>query len=143
MDCVFCRIIKRELPASFIYEDDICISFLDIHPMTEGHVLIIPKDHRMRFTQLDEATAAHMFKVGHKILTAIEKSEIKNEGANIFLSDGPVAGQDVMHTHLHIGPRKKGDGQKVGFLHLEPDEVSRSILDEVALKITKHITPAS
>lgn len=140
MNCVFCKIIKRELPASFVYEDELCIAFLDIHPMTEGHVLIIPKDHKERFTQLEDQTAGHIFKVGHKILKAIEKSDFRSEGANLFLSDGVVAGQEVMHTHLHIAPRFKGDGQRVGFMHTDPEQVSRKRLDEIALKISNHIS---
>lgn len=140
MECIFCKIIKRELPASYIYEDDICIAFLDIHPMTEGHVLVIPKDHQERFTQLENHVAGHMFKVSHKILTAIQKSEILSEGANLFLSDGVVAGQEVMHTHLHIAPRFSGDGQRVGFIHAEPEQVDRSRLDKIALKISREIS---
>jgi len=139
MDCIFCKIIKRELPSSLIYEDELCFAFLDIHPMTEGHVLIIPKVHKERFTQLEAQTAGHLFKVGHKILKGIEKSEIRSEGANLFLSDGVVAGQEVMHTHLHIAPRFEGDGQRVGFMHADPGQVSRNSLDEIALKISIHI----
>jgi histidine triad (HIT) family protein len=140
VDCVFCKIIKRELPASFVYEDELCIAFLDIHPMTEGHVLIIPKVHKERFTQLDDQTAGHIFKIGHKVLRAVEKSELRSEGANLFLSDGVVAGQEVMHSHLHIAPRFKGDGQRVGFMHADPEQVSRKSLDEIALKISSHIS---
>ena len=139
MSCVFCKIINRELPASIIYEDEICLSFLDIHPITEGHVLIIPKVHQERFTQLEEKTAGHLFSVGHKILKAIEQSEIRSEGANLFLSDGAVAGQEVWHSHLHIAPRYKGDGQRTGFSHSDPDEYPRTRLDDIAKKISKFI----
>lgn len=140
MNCVFCKIIKRELPSSIVYQDEVFIAFLDIHPMTEGHVLVIPKEHKERFTQLEDKVAGHMFKVGHKILKGIEKSEIACEGANLFLSDGVVAGQEVMHTHLHIGPRYSGDGQRVGFLHADPGQVTKEYLDEIALKISKQIS---
>ncbi len=139
MSCVFCKIINRELPASIVYEDETCLGFLDIHPITEGHVLVIPKDHKERFTQLDSKVAGHLFQVGQKILKALEQSEVRSEGANLFLSDGAVAGQEVMHSHLHIAPRFKGDGQRVGFSHSDPELFPRNRLDEIASKIKKQI----
>ncbi|MBK9324386.1 MAG: HIT domain-containing protein [Bdellovibrionaceae bacterium] len=142
-DCIFCKIINRELPASFIYEDETCMAFLDIHPITEGHALVIPKHHQERFTQLNNEVAGHLFKVAHKILNAIEDSEIKSEGANLFLSDGTVAGQEVMHSHLHIAPTFKGDGQRVGFSHSDPEMFPRKRLDEIATKISKFINEQS
>jgi histidine triad (HIT) family protein len=137
--CVFCEIIYGALDASFVYEDETSVAFLDIHPITEGHVLIVPKKHCERFTHLDAETAAHLFKVGHRVLKAIEQSEIRCEGANLFLSDGIVAGQEVMHSHLHIAPRFKGDGQRVGFSHSDSEQFSRKRLNEIAQKIAKHI----
>ena len=137
--CVFCQIIRKELPASFVYEDEQCAAFMDINPINEGHVLVIPKTHRMRFSQLDEHSAAHMFQVARKVLNAIEDSEIRCEGTNLFLSDGATAGQEVMHSHLHILPRYRGDGQRVGFSHSDPDEISRSSLDLIAAKIRPHL----
>jgi histidine triad (HIT) family protein len=125
------------LPASFVYEDEICIGFLDIHPINEGHILVVPKQHRERFTQLDGKVAGHLFEVGQKILSAIESSEIQCEGANLFLSDGAVAGQEVMHTHLHIAPRFIDDGQRVGFSHADPGLYPRERLDEIAQRISK------
>jgi histidine triad (HIT) family protein len=74
-----------------------------------------------------------MFLVGKNILKALEASDIRCEGANLFLSDGAVAGQEVMHSHLHIVPRYREDGQRTGFTH--SDEVPRKRLDEIAGKI--------
>lgn len=135
MACVFCKIINKELPASIVYEDDICLGFLDIHPINEGHVLIIPKDHKERFTQLDTKMVGHLFQVAQRVLKALEQSGVRNEGANLMLSDGTVAGQEVMHSHLHIVPRFRGDGQRVGFSHSA--QVARPQLDEVAHKIAQ------
>lgn len=139
MTCVFCAIIKRELPASVVYDDDRSLAFLDLHPVNEGHVLIIPKQHHSRFTQLSEAEAAHLFKVGRKILKAIQETDLRCEGANLFLSDGPIAGQEVMHSHLHIVPRFAGDGHRMGFSHADPDEASRPHLQAIAGKIAEHL----
>lgn len=139
ISCIFCQIIKKELPASLVFEDEQTIAFLDINPINEGHILIIPKLHYERFTQLDNELAGHLFKVGQKILKAIENSELKCEGSNLFLSDGSVAGQEVMHSHLHILPRFKNDGQRVGFLASISNQSSRKQLDEIAKKISAFI----
>ncbi len=139
MSCVFCKIIKRELPASIVFEDDTCLGFLDIHPINEGHVLVIPKIHKERFTQLERKVVGHLFQSGQKILKAIEQSELPHEGANLFLSDGTLAGQEVMHSHLHIVPRMRGDGQRIGFSHAGPEQFPRVRLDDIAQKIKKFI----
>ena len=137
--CIFCKIINKELPASLVFEDEHCIAFLDINPIAEGHVLVIPKQHYERFSEIKNETSGHLFKIGQKILKAIEESDIKCEGANLFLSDGTVAGQEVMHSHLHILPRSKNDGQRVGFSHSDSMQLSRKRLDEIADKISKFI----
>ena len=72
-------------------------------------------------------------------MKAIEQSEVRSEGANLFLSDGTVAGQEVMHSHLHIAPRFKGDGQRVGFSHSDPEQFPRKRLDEIANQISKFL----
>lgn len=138
MACVFCKIINKELPASIVYEDEICLGFLDIHPINEGHVLIIPKDHKERFTQLDNKVVGHLFQIAQRVLKALEQSEVRYEGANLMLSDGTAAGQEVMHSHLHIVPRFRGDGQRVGFSHSA--QVARPRLDEVAHKIAQFLS---
>lgn len=133
--CIFCKIINKELPVSLVFEDELCIAFLDINPIAEGHVLVIPKHHYERFSEVENETAGHLFKIAQKILKSIQFSDIKCEGANLLLSDGPVAGQEVMHSHLHIIPRFKNDGQRVGFKHSDSIQYSRKRLDEIASKI--------
>jgi histidine triad (HIT) family protein len=138
-NCIFCKIINKELPVSLVFEDNICLAFLDINPIAEGHVLVIPKQHHERFVLLNNETVGHLFKIGQKVLKAIEDSDIRCEGANLFLSDGTVAGQEVMHSHLHIVPRFKNDNQKVGFIHSDSIQYPRKRLDEIATKISQLI----
>lgn len=109
-DCVFCKIIDGTYPNSNIYEDDDILAFMDIQPVNEGHILIIPKKHVELIADLDDKISAKMFILAGKINKALRKSEIKLEGINYFLADGEAAGQEVFHTHLHIFPRFKGDG---------------------------------
>ncbi|MCB0421307.1 MAG: HIT family protein [Bdellovibrionales bacterium] len=136
-ECVFCKIIRRELPSHRIYEDSRSYAFLDINPINAGHTLVVPKRHVSRFSELTDSEAGHLFSVGKKILNAIEASDVICEGANLFLSDGPVAGQEVMHSHLHIAPRFENDGHKMGFSHSDPEQAKPAKMAEVADSISR------
>lgn len=131
-DCIFCKILKGEADASFVYKSDKVTAFMDLNPINKGHVLVIPNEHHKRFSTVGSEMVADMFKVAQNILKAIEKSDIPCEGANLFLSDGEVAGQEVPHSHLHIAPRFTGDGLRMGFSGTDPDESSRDKLNETA-----------
>jgi histidine triad (HIT) family protein len=123
-----------------VFEDSTCIAFLDIHPINEGHILVVPKAHDERFSELSE-NPGHLFAVARILVKAIETSGIKCGGTNLFLSDGKVAGQDVPHVHLHIVPRFVGDGQKAGFVHSETGHYSREQFEQIAIAIRKSIDP--
>lgn len=135
---VFEKVISGELDGSFVYKDDICVAFMDLNPLNPGHVLVVPKEPIERLTSLDSAAASHLFKVAQKILKAIEGSSLKHEGANIFLSDGKVAGQEVPHVHLHVVPRFSDDGMTVSFGKLFRKE-SREELNRVAAMISNNL----
>ena len=137
MSCIFCKIIKGETQASFTYRDEICSAFMDIHPVNPGHVLIVPNQHFESVDQLPEATGAKMFSVAQKIYKALIESDVRMDGANIFLSNGEAAGQEVPHCHIHIVLRFLGDGQRVGFKHA--GAASRGALDDIANKLSNHL----
>ena len=102
MDCLFCKIINKEIPANIIYEDDNYLSFLDINPNTKGHALVIPKKHVKNFTELTEEQAIELIKV---VILGVEDY-------NLGLNNGSIAGQIIDHVHWHIIPRYKDDGLK-------------------------------
>lgn len=108
--CVFCEIVARKQPASIIYEDDRALGFLDIRPVTPGHLLVIPKQHATYVADLDEQTGAHLFEVSMRMAAALRASGLRCEGVNWFLADGEAAGQEVFHVHMHVFPRFEGDG---------------------------------
>ena len=110
MSSVFTRIIKREIPAAILYEDNLAIAFLDIAPINPGHTLVVPKAEVPYLSQLPPETAAHIFCVAQKIASAIRKSSIPCDGINLCLNDGQAAGQEIFHLHLHVIPRRHGDG---------------------------------
>jgi histidine triad (HIT) family protein len=108
-DCVFCEIVAGRLPAHVVHEDDRVLAFLDIHPLTPGHTLIIPKRHVPFLADLDQETADRLFSVTRLVAAALRASHLRCEGVNLFLSDGAAAGQEVFHTHMHVFPRFAGD----------------------------------
>lgn len=108
-ECIFCKIIKGEIPSCKIYEDELVYAFLDIGPINFGHTLVIPKEHHESSATIPEATAGRMFRVGSRIGVAL-KRELDYEAFNLHLADGTAAGQVVMHAHLHVIPRGVEDG---------------------------------
>jgi histidine triad (HIT) family protein len=137
--CIFCKILKGEAETSFVLKNKRVSAFMDINPINKGHVLVVPNNHHERFSKVEEDVTGEMFSVAQKILRAIEKSNIKCEGANLFLSDGEIAGQEVPHSHLHIAPRFKGDGHRMGFSGTDTDEKERSKLEAVAESIRNQL----
>lgn len=108
-DCIFCKIIAKEAPASIIYEDENFIAFMDAYPLTDGHCLIIPKQHVVRLDDLKAKQRAKLFNIGHKIVEAQKIVGLGIQGTNILINDGKAANQTVPHLHLHLIPRSSGD----------------------------------
>jgi len=127
MECVFCAIVAGDLPASRVYDDERVLAFLDLRPATPGHLLVIPKRHASDLAGLDPEDGAHMFRVAQRLAAALRASAIELEGINLFLADGEVAGQEVFHAHLHVLPRRAGDGfgVRAEFAHPSREELDR------------------
>lgn len=104
LDCLFCKIIKGEIPSYKIYEDDIVIAFLDIHPKSNGHTLIIPKKHLKDFTELDNETLLHINKIAKNIVTMLEN---KLASTGFCINTNYLDTQEIKHYHLHIVPSSK------------------------------------
>ena len=109
-DCIFCKIISGEIPSRKIYEDELVYAFLDISPINFGHTLVIPKEHHQSAATIPENVAGRMFAVGSRIGILLKRSMEEYDGYNLHLADGTVAGQVVMHAHLHVVPRGAEDG---------------------------------
>ena len=132
MDCVFCGIVAGRLPASVVHEDDDVLAFLDLNPATPGHLLVVPRRHAADLAGLDPADGARVFTVGQRMAAALRASSLRPEGVNLFLADGEAAGQEVFHVHLHVLPRRAGDGFSVSAEFGSPE---RSELDRIAADI--------
>ena len=100
--CAFCQILHGEAAVSLVYSDDRVAAFMDVQPVNPGHVLVVPRVHVALLSDLDEETGGQMFKSATRITKAVREVGLQCEGVNLYLADGQVAGQEVLHVHLHI-----------------------------------------
>jgi diadenosine tetraphosphate (Ap4A) HIT family hydrolase len=135
-ECIFCAIVTGRAEASVVHQDDTVVAFMDLNPVTRGHLLVVPRTHSVGLEDTDADTSAHVWSVGHDMSRALRRSEMRCEGVNILLCDGEVAFQSVFHLHLHVIPRYAGDGWTIV---LETSERERSLLDIDARAITDAI----
>ncbi|MBI4812011.1 HIT family protein [Candidatus Falkowbacteria bacterium] len=112
MDCIFCKIVKGELPSYKVYEDRHTLAFLDISPVNYGHTLVIPKKHYVNMEEIPEKELCEVIKTVKKIGKAV-KEGLGAKGYNIGVNNDPVAGQIIPHLHFHIMSRAEGDGLKL------------------------------
>ena len=106
MDCIFCKIVSKEIPAKILYEDDDTISFLDAFPITKGHTLVIPKKHFPQIQDMPENVNQKLFDTVHKI---IPKTDLVKGSTLILIHNGTESGQEIMHVHIHLIPRGLDD----------------------------------
>lgn len=107
-DCIFCAIAAGDAPASIVYEDEQAVAFLDLHPVTTGHTLVIPRRHATDL--LDSAGALAEIAPAVEATTALLVDRLQADGLNLFQATGAAAGQTVFHLHVHLLPRRTGDG---------------------------------
>lgn len=108
MNCVFCGIVQGKIPAHIILDRDNVMAFLDINPVAPGHTLVIPKKHYETLLEIPKEILAELFEA----VKAVSKALLKYgyEGVNVLSNVGRAAGQVIMHAHVHVIPRKSGDG---------------------------------
>jgi len=133
-DCIFCQIVRGEAPASFVYQDDAVIAFMDIQPITQGHMLIAPRGHAVFMKDVPDEVAMRAFFVARK-LAALVPATLGAGGVNLFVADGEVAFQDVPHFHIHVIPRYTGDGFSLTFPPSYETPPSRAQLEAIASAI--------
>jgi histidine triad (HIT) family protein len=107
-DCIFCKIVKKEIPATLVYEDETVLAFMDIGPIVKGHVLVIPKTHYDPITETPDEIVAQLHLVAKKIAQA-QMNALGADGVNIMQNNGAAAGQEVPHLYIHVIPRFNND----------------------------------
>ncbi|MFH1248840.1 MAG: HIT family protein [archaeon] len=108
-NCLFCRIIRKEIPAYIVYEDNKIIAFLDINPVNPGHTLVVPKTHIDNLGEMDNDSVNIVFNEARDIANIIMKA-MNAPGFNLMVNNKKAAGQLIDHVHVHIIPRFEGDG---------------------------------
>lgn len=132
--CIFCKIVRGTVPAVKFYEDDEILGFMDIHPNTKGHALIIPKDHIENIYGMSQEMAARLMMAAQKVCVGI-KNGVDADGVNIVMNNESAAGQVIWHAHIHIIPRYNEDGGYVGkkytYITGEMEEIAKNIQEEL------------
>jgi histidine triad (HIT) family protein len=108
-ECIFCRIVEKEIPATVVYEDDDVLVFMDIGPIIKGHALVISKKHYDPVTETPDEVVSQMHIVAKRVAQA-QMNGLGADGVNIMQNNGSAAGQEVPHIHVHVIPRFSGDG---------------------------------
>ncbi len=131
--CVFCKIMRKEAPASVAYEDDKVLAFMSIQPINVGHTLVVPKKHYENIYEIPEDEIAHLYKIVKKLSHAVQKA-VNADGIRIIQNNGKTAGQVIFHMHVHIIPMTKDRP----WVH-RPENRSSDTLKDDAEKIRQFI----
>jgi histidine triad (HIT) family protein len=135
--CIFCRIIRQEIPAEVVHASERAVAFLDIEPLADGHVVVIPRTHVARVRDLAAADAEGLFRAVAELAGPVQRATAA-EGTTIGINDGEVTGQTVPHVHVHIVPRRRGDG--AGSIHSMFSRGQRQPVATMAGTIRKEIS---
>lgn len=129
--CIFCKIINKEIPSSIVYEDEDVLAILDLAQTTLGHTLVMPKKHYANILEIPDDELAHLMSIV-KMLSKRISDKLGAKGFNLLVNTNEVAGQTVMHLHVHIIPRyDENDTIKIEFTENKLD------LNEIANKINE------
>jgi histidine triad (HIT) family protein len=132
--CPFCDLIRGAGEASMCYEDSDVVAFMDIQPVNAGHVLVVPREHYESLEDIPHAMATHLFDVAMQ-LAPVVKHVGEADGLNILVNSGAAAGQDVFHYHVHVIPRRSGDGFDIPLPFPGSQMPDRTVLDANAARI--------
>ncbi len=136
-ECLFCRIIRKEIPAQIIYEDAATMAVLDVNPRAPGHTMILPRDHVNSILELDDQHLGPTFHTVKRIVKAL-KATFAPDGFTIGINHGRAAGQAIDHLHIHVIPRWSTDGG--GSIHSVVSNPPQESLAVLRSKIVEHLT---
>lgn len=124
-DCLFCKIVARELPGQIIDEDELTVSFMDINPATRGHALVVPRNHSTNILEADDKDLAATALAAQRLARRITE-RLGADGVNLLNSSGRAAWQTVFHLHLHVIPRYADDPLRLPWVPApgDPDEIA-------------------
>ncbi len=134
-DCIFCRIIAKEIPSTVVYEDEDLLVFMDISPIIKGHALVVSKQHYDPVTETPDKILAKLHIIAKRIAGA-QMNGLGADGVNIMQNNGKASGQEVPHIHVHVIPRFSGDGHHWNWNAKKYDDFEE--MNELADKIRNH-----
>jgi histidine triad (HIT) family protein len=137
-NCIFCKIVAKQIPATVVHEDAATLAFMDIGQVNPGHVLVAAKAHAENIYALDDEQAGALFRAAAKVSRAI-RAAFSPEGLSVYQANGKAAGQTVFHVHIHLVPRHEGDGMALSWPVKNPP---REKLEEYAAAIRSRIAAA-
>lgn len=114
-DCLFCKIINGTESSVSVYEDELCLAFMDIYPLSPGHVLLIPKHHSELILDQTQTVRAHLSHVAHEIVRAQRQAGFGKKGSHFLINDGKGSNQHIPHVHLHLIPRHPNDSLRFAY----------------------------
>ena len=133
MDCIFCKIISKEVPAKILYEDEYSISFLDAFPVAKGHTLVIPKKHFVQIQDMSSDMNQKLFDTVHKMITKIDSVM---GSTLVLIHNGKDSGQEIMHVHVHLIPRGIDDsGDNLDSMFKNKIKLTDDEIDDLCTKI--------
>jgi len=135
VNCVFCRIVAKEIPAAVVYEDELTIAFMDAGQVNPGHVLVAAKGHAETLYDLDDAQAGALLRAAVRVARAI-RTAFQPQGLSVYQANGKAAWQSVLHYHMHLLPRHEADGMALTWPAKNPP---REQLAEYAAAIRQQI----
>lgn len=135
-DCIFCKIVKKEIPATVVYEDADILAFMDIGPIIKGHALVISKKHYDPVTVTPDEVLTKLHLTAKRIAQA-QMNGLGADGVNIMQNNGKAAGQEVEHIHVHVIPRFEGDGHHWNWNAKKYNDFDE--MAELADKMRKHL----
>lgn len=134
-NCVFCRVVAKQIPATVVHEDEHTLAFMDIGQVNPGHVLVAVKHHAESILVLDEVQAAAVFRAAARLARAIHAA-FAPEGLSVYQANGKAAGQTVFHFHIHLVPRYEGDGMALSWpVKNPPREKLAEYADQIRAKL--------
>ena len=133
MDCIFCRIVSKEIPTKILIETESCIGFLDAFPLAKGHAIVIPKKHYEKLQDLPIDINTGVFSAVHSLISKVDSLT----GATLVaVHNGKDSGQEIPHVHVHLIPRNKDDSAgAVHSMFSQKPELSESEIDELCSKL--------
>ncbi|MGQ0537510.1 MAG: HIT family protein [Gemmatimonadaceae bacterium] len=132
--CIFCDLIQGAAEVSVCYEDAIALAFMDVQPVNPGHALIVPREHYESLNDVPRDVAMHLFSVAMTLAPVIRRVS-GSDDMNVVVNSGHSAGQNVFHFHVHVIPRRVGDGFDIALPFEGSEMPDRTLLDALAARI--------